>query len=112
MPQFKKFGKAIFGVEFNKSEQKIIDDAISKLIVEHFVEFEKELDASILWMLHVHFGFGAERLHKVWKLTYEQNRGLQEHYEIDPGHAVWMCKKLLEDNKLADLDKWYAEETR
>jgi len=112
MPTFKKFGKAVFGVTFTPKEQKAIDDAISQMLLDKFVEFEKELDASMLWMLHVHFGFGYDRLMKAWKVTFEENRKLQSHYELNPAESVWMCKKLLKEQYNIDLDELYEKEVR
>lgn len=109
MAVFKKFGKAVFGVEFNKKEQEIIDKAITELVLERFQKFEKDLDASVLWMLHVNYGFGKDRLKDVWKNTYQQNDLLRKHYEIDPSDACWMCTKLLKEYG-CDLDQWYKEE--
>lgn len=112
MPNFKKFRKQVFGVEFTKSESAIIDKAIEEMILDKFVNFEKEMDASMLWMLHVHFGFGYKRLMKAWKLTFEENRKLQEYYELEAKDSCWMCKRLLKEKYGIDLDKMYAEEVR
>ena len=112
MPTFKKFGKAVFGVEFNKKEQEIIDKCIQQMILDKFVAFEKELDASMLMMLHVTFGFGYNRLMKAWKMTFDYNRKLQKRYEFDPNDSIWLCKKQLKEKLGIDLDELYDKEVR
>lgn len=67
---FKKAGGKIFGVALNKAEQRALDQEIKKQIVENDTQFSIDNDSSILWMLHVHFGFGPKRLKKAWKLFY------------------------------------------
>lgn len=112
MATFKKFGKAVFGVTFNKKEQDIIDKSIQELILDRFVEFEKELDASMLMMLHEHFGFGHDRLMKAWKLTFDCNRYLQKRYELDAKDSCWLVKKKLKEEMGIDLDELYDKEVR
>lgn len=112
MPTFKKFRKQIFGVEFNQKEAEAIDKALNDLIIEHFLTFEKELDASMLWMLHEHFGHGRERLLKAWRLTFDKNRQLQDRYEMDATGSEWLCKKLLKEQLGIDLDELYEKEVR
>ena len=57
---FKKAGGKIFGVALNKAEQRALDQEIKKQIVENDTQFSIDNDSSILWMLHVHFGFGPQ----------------------------------------------------
>ena len=56
MPMFKKAGGKIFGVQFNKAEQKALDQEIKKQIVEHDHRFDIDKESMILWMLHTEFG--------------------------------------------------------
>lgn len=62
MPMFKKSGGKIFAVQFNKAEERALDQEIKKQIVENDRAFDMDKESSILWMLHTQFGFGPKRL--------------------------------------------------
>lgn len=64
MPMFKKSGGKIFAVQFNKAEERALDQEIKKQIVENDRAFDMDKESSILWMLHTQFGFGPKRLKK------------------------------------------------
>lgn len=70
MPMFKKSGGKIFAVQFNKAEERALDQEIKKQIVENDRAFDMDKESSILWMLHTQFGFGPKRLKLAWKLFY------------------------------------------
>ena len=61
---FKKYNGKIFGVQLNKNEQRALDQEINRQIIENDRRFDMDKESSILWMLHVHFGFGPKRLKK------------------------------------------------
>lgn len=75
---FKRIGGKPFDVQFNKAEQRIIDEKINEQILEHDLQFQIDNDSAILDMLHVHFGFGPKRLKKAWKLFYAEHKKLRE----------------------------------
>lgn len=60
MPMFKKSGGKIFAVQFNKAEERALDQEIKKQIVENDRAFDMDKESSILWMLHTQFGFGPK----------------------------------------------------
>lgn len=70
MPMFKKSGGKIFAVQFNKAEEKALNQAINEQIVANDRAFDMDKESSILWMLHTQFGFGPKRLKLAWKLFY------------------------------------------
>ena len=88
---FKKAGGKIFGVALNKAEQRALDQEIKKQIVENDTQFSIDNDSSILWMLHVHFGFGPKRLKKAWKLFYAETLKLREYYLMDQEDDGWLA---------------------
>ena len=59
---FKRVGSKPFGVQLNKAEQKVLNEAINQQILENDLQFQMDNDSAILEMLHVHFGFGKKRL--------------------------------------------------
>ena len=72
MPMFKKSGGKIFAVQFNKAEERALDQEIKKQIVENDRAFDMDKESSILWMLHTQFDFGPKRLKLAWKLFYAE----------------------------------------
>ena len=106
---FKKALGKIFGVEFNKAEQRALDKAIGEQIVEMDRQMELDRDSSILWMLHEQFGFGHDRLSKAWKLMYADNKKLQARYEMGPEDGGWLCRQKLKEYGV-DLERWYKDE--
>lgn len=106
---FKKAAGTIFGVTFNKAEQKAIDKAIGEQCAEMDRQMELDRDSSILWMLHEQFGFGRKRLFKAWKLMYKDNKKLQARYEMGPEDGGWLCRQKLKQYGV-DLERWYKDE--
>ncbi len=105
---FKKAGGKIFGVSLSSKEQEAIDREIQRQLVESSRRSEAETDSSILWMLHVHFGFGPKRLRKAWELFYQQARELEKYYEMPRGDGGWICQRELK-NYGCDVEAWYKE---
>lgn len=105
---FKRYGGKIFGVQFSKAEQAAVDREINQQIVEHDRRFDMDKEASILWMLHIRFGFGAKRLRDAWELFYAETVKLREYYELDQKDDGWIARLMLKDIGV-DLEEWYRE---
>ena len=95
MPMFKKSGGKIFAVQFNKAEERALDQEIKKQIVENDRAFDMDKESSILWMLHTQFGFGPKRLKLAWKLFYAETRKLREHYLMEQCSRTASCPRLM-----------------
>ena len=109
MPIFKKSGGKIFGVQFNKAEQRALDHAINEQIVANDRAFDMDKESSILWMLHTQFGFGPKRLKMAWELFYSETRQLREYYQMDPADDGWLARQKLKEIG-CDIEEWYREE--
>ena len=109
MPMFKKSGGKIFAVQFNKAEERALDQEIKKQIVENDRAFDMDKESSILWMLHTQFGFGPKRLKLAWKLFYAETLKLREHYLMEQADDGWLARKKLKDIG-CDIEEWYREE--
>lgn len=107
---FKKAGKSIFGVQFNKAEQKAIDVEIKRQIVENDLQFDMDKEASILYMLHTQFGFGPKRLKKAWDMFYSETKKLREYYMKEQSDEGWLTRLKLKEEVGIDLEEWYREE--
>lgn len=109
MPMFKKSGGKIFGVQFNKAEEKALNQAINEQIVANDRAFDMDKESSILWMLHTQFGFGPKRLKLAWELFYAETRKLREYYLMDQEDDGWLARQKLKDIG-CDIEAWYKEE--
>ena len=109
MPMFKKSGGKIFAVQFNKAEERALDQEIKKQIVENDRAFDMDKESSILWMLHTQFGFGPKRLKLAWKLFYAETLKLREYYLMEQADDGWLARKKLKDIG-CDIEEWYREE--
>ena len=105
---FKKAAGQIFGITFNKAEQKAIDKAIGEQCAEMDRRMELDRDSSILWMLHEQFGFGHDRLFKAWKLMYADSKKLQARYEMGPEDGGWLCRQKLKEYGV-DVERWHRD---
>ena len=85
MPMFKKSGGKIFAVQFNKAEERALDQEIKKQIVENDRAFDMDKESSILWMLHT------------------------QHYLMEQADDGWLARKKLKDIG-CDIEEWYREE--
>ena len=58
----KKAGGKVYGAILTAAEKKAMDIEIQKELAEYDRKHIAEIDATILWVLHEQFGFGAQRL--------------------------------------------------
>lgn len=105
---FKKSSGKIFGVVFNKAEQRALDQAINEQIVENDRRFDMDRESSILWMLHTRFGFGPKRLKEAWNLFYSETVKLREYYQMEQEDEGWLAREKLKSIG-CDIEQWYKE---
>ena len=109
MPMFKKSGGKIFGVQFNKAEEKALNHAINEQIVANDRAFDMDKESSILWKLPTQFGYGPKRLKLAWKLFYAETLKLRKYYLMDQEDDGWLARQKLKDIG-CDIEEWYREE--
>ena len=66
MPAFKRSGKSIFGCQLNKKEQEAMEREVRSQLAEWSRKNMMEIDAMFLWFMHEEFGFGMERMRRVY----------------------------------------------
>lgn len=64
--RIKKAGGKIFGAVLSAAEKKAMDMEINRQIVEADRRYADDIDAMVLYTLHVHLGFGKKRLRKFY----------------------------------------------
>ena len=109
---FKKNKGKIFGVEFNKAEQKALEMEFRKEMAEYDRKNADEVDAMVLWILHVVYGFGPVRLKRFYGWFHREMQMLMDRYEMEECDQVWLCTHMM-DNYLStygeSLDDWRKE---
>lgn len=63
--QVKKAGGKVYGAVLTAAEKKAMDLEIQRELAEYDRKHIAEIDATILWVLHEQFGFGAQRLRTI-----------------------------------------------
>ena len=89
---FKKYKGQIFDVELSPKEQKVMNEKINEQIIASHRQFTDDFDYMILWILHQHFGFGPQRLRKVYDLVIQENEALIKHYEMSDA-GVYIARR-------------------
>lgn len=109
MPNFKKAGSRIYGVQFNSKEQAAINEEIQRQCAEYDRKNENEIDAIILWLLHEKFGFGMKRLRRFYDLFHTEFDRLINRYLMEKEDGVWLCTYKLKEYGL-DIEEWNKED--
>lgn len=107
----KKSGKHVYGANFTSSERRAMNLEIQRQLAEYDKLHSKEMDAMILWQLHVTFGFGPERLKRFYLEFGKSIEALLKRYELDDSDQIWLCTRMLKDYGI-DLDEWSKEKER
>lgn len=109
MPNFKRIGGRIYGVQFTKKEQTAVDQEILRQCAEYDRKNANEIDALILWLLHEKFGFGHKRLRRFFDLFSTEFDALIKRYELEADDKVWLCTHKLKEYGI-DVDQWNKED--
>ena len=92
-------------------------DCFSKSEVTDFLNFMKlpdgtpvvtdDIDAMVLYTLHVHLGFGKKRLRKFYDAFSAEHDRLIQYYQM-PDDYTWLCKEMLKRIGV-DVEAWNKE---
>lgn len=104
----KKAGGKVIGAHLTSAEKKAMDMEIKRQLVEMDRRFTNDMDATILWYLHVKYGFGIKRLREFWEGFDPFHRALIEYYELEDADDAWLCTKKLKDMDV-DIEAWNKE---
>lgn len=108
--QVKRSGKIILGASLSRDEEKALNIEIQKKIAEMDRNNTDEVDAMILWALHMVFGFEEDDLRKFYEAFNPELDALAERYEMtDKGDEIWLATYKLKDRLGIDIHKWNDE---
>lgn len=97
--------KARYG--FTSQGKKAMIREINRHIVEQEDKFIQQIDAMILYTLHVELGFGKKRLERFYRAIIRNYKDLCKRYEMDD---AFPAECILRDIGV-DLDKLRKENT-
>lgn len=91
----------------NSAQKKAIKEEIVKRIIEEDKQHAVALDAVVLYTLHIHCGFGKQRLRKFYEAFKTEHDNLIKHYEM-PDDYSWLCQQKLKEIGV-DVEAWNEE---
>lgn len=103
----KKAGGRVYGADLTAAERKAMSIEINRQIAESERQHANNLDALILYVLHVHLGFGKKRLRRFYEAFTVEHNKLIEHYEM-PDDNAWLADMKLKEIGI-DVAAWNAE---
>ena len=97
----------VFGAVLTAAEKKAMDMEINRQIVEADRRYADDIDAMVLYTLHVHLGFGKKRLRKFYDAFSAEHDRLIQYYQM-PDDYTWLCKEMLKRIGV-DVEAWNRE---
>ena len=105
----KKFNGKPYGVEFSAAERKAMNLEINRQIAEKDEKYQEDIDALVLYVLMVHYGWKKKRLRRFWDAFIAEHKALREYYLMeDPGDSEWLAHWKLKKIGV-DIHQWYEE---
>lgn len=99
--------KALQHYQLSKAEKAAMKAECARQARELSERFSTEIDAMMLWALHEEFGFGAERLRRVWECVARHRDELLKRYDMQDDSEYILIYKL---NQIGvDLKAWITE---
>ncbi len=100
----RKAGKVLLGADLTNEEEHALNMEILNSIAEYDRNNTDELDAMILWNLHLIFGFGKARLMQFYNSFNKDLHALCERYEMtDRTDELWVCTYKLKEKFGIDI---------
>lgn len=81
--------KALQRYQMSKVEKAALKAEIARQVHELDEKFSAEICAMLLWALHEEFGFGADRLRRVWDCMAVHRAELLKHYDMQDNADGW-----------------------
>lgn len=105
----KKAGGKVYGAVLTAAEKKAMDMEIQRELAEYDRKHLAEIDATILWVLHEQFGFGAKRLRTFYDAYRAHINELIGRYELENSDDIWLCTQMLKKVGV-NIEDWHKED--
>lgn len=93
--------------QVSKREKEAIRREAHQVVLETNEQYSIDVDAMVLYTLHVHLGFGKKRLRAFWDAFQKYRDDLIKHYQM-PDDYVWLCRYKLKEIGV-DVELWNKE---
>lgn len=90
------------------AQKKAMNEEINRQILERDTTFSMDFDSTVLYVLHITFGFGKNRLRRFWEAFIKNHDELRQYYEMDSEDNAWLCRRKLKEIGV-DIEAWYKE---
>lgn len=108
----KKFNGKPYGAELTAQERKAMNLEINRQIIERDKKYKEDIDAMVLYVLMVHYGWKKKRLRKFWNAFIAEHKALREYYQMyEPGDNEWLAHRKLQEIGV-DVRQWYEEDNK
>ena len=104
----KQYKGKVYGADLTAKERLAMNIEINRQIAEADRKYTNDIDAMVLYTLHVHLGFGRKRLRRFWEAFSREHKALIERYHM-PEDGAWLCRRKLQDIGV-DVEAWNKEE--
>lgn len=105
--RIKQYKGKVFGADFTAKERTAMNMEINRQIIEADKKYTNDIDAMVLYTLHVHLGFGKKRLRRFWEAFQQEHKALIEYYQM-PDDGAWLCQRKLKDIGV-NVEEWNKE---
>lgn len=105
---FKKSFSKVFGVILNAAEKKALDNEINRQLAERTRKDAIERASMVLWILHIEFGFGPQKLRRFYDSYSDRLNELAEYYDMEIEDQAWLCSRKLKEYGV-DVELWEKE---
>lgn len=104
----KKAGGKVYGADLTAAERKAMNLEIQRQLAEYDRKHANEIDALILWQLHVQLGFGVKRLRRFYERFKAGYFDLIKQYELEEADNIWLNTYKLKEIGV-DIESWNKE---
>lgn len=105
----KKHNGKVYGADFTTAERQAVELEVGHMIAKANEQNAANFDALVLYVLHVHYGWGKDRLKKFWTAFCKEHKALCDRYCMyGVGDNTWLAHKKLEEIGV-DIAEWYKE---
>ena len=92
-----------------RPQEKAMNKEIRAQMLKTDEAYYLDMDAAVLWVLRVGFGFGKKRLRRFFERFVAIHAELRKYYGLDDDdNGIWICRKQLKEYGV-DVEAWEKE---
>lgn len=106
--QLVKLSKGVYDAKLTDKEKRALERIVKGLIAEHERKNLDEIDATVLMILHLEFGWGVDRLKRFHHAFIRRMDDFLKRYEVDEEDQDFIALEWCKQYGI-DLKKWGEE---